>query len=419
MAEIISIEKLLAMNLAIPPYQRPYKWTAKNMLALLEDIGGAIDDAQKYEGFRYRVGTVILHKEGDCYNIVDGQQRVLSFILIMRALGVPFCCPLLERSEFSSPITKSNLYKNFLFAKDYLACAPKESFRQAMQSTVEVVVLTVDDIAEAFQLFDSQNTRGRALDPHDLLKAYHLREMQSDIQAMHAAVTKWESFPTKSIRELFAEYLFPIYHWTRGRKSRPFAASEIDTYKGVSVSSDYTYAKRAYHAVPYFQISDPIPSGECFFEMVAHYLQMLDDVKREIENKEIFSELKTIIYNKEYKSSGFGYVTNLFYCALLCYYDKFHNFDGRAVNKLFLWAYMLRVDLEVLGYDSVNKYAIGEGERYTNIIDMFSRIRDARSHTEISSIAISTVRRTENASATRWDGLYEQLKRLSGVKGNE
>lgn len=33
------------------------------------------------------------------------------------------------------------------------------------------------DISEAFQFFDSQNARGKALYPHDLLKAYHLREM--------------------------------------------------------------------------------------------------------------------------------------------------------------------------------------------------------------------------------------------------
>ena len=30
---------------------------------------------------------------------------------------------------------------------------------------------------EAFQFFDSQNTRGKSLEPHDLLKSYHLREL--------------------------------------------------------------------------------------------------------------------------------------------------------------------------------------------------------------------------------------------------
>ena len=38
MVEILSIEALLNKKLAIPNYQRPYKWTNKNMSDLLEDI---------------------------------------------------------------------------------------------------------------------------------------------------------------------------------------------------------------------------------------------------------------------------------------------------------------------------------------------------------------------------------------------
>ncbi|MCP6237196.1 hypothetical protein NL436_27315, partial [Klebsiella pneumoniae] len=41
----------------------------------------------------------------------------------------------------------------------------------------ELIEVTLDDLSEAFQFFDSQNARGKALAPHDLLKAYHLREM--------------------------------------------------------------------------------------------------------------------------------------------------------------------------------------------------------------------------------------------------
>ena len=37
-----------------------------------------------------------------------------------------------------------------------------------------------DDVDEAFRVFDSQNYRGKALAPHDLLKAHHLREMREE-----------------------------------------------------------------------------------------------------------------------------------------------------------------------------------------------------------------------------------------------
>ena len=44
MAEIKSINELLNMNLDIPDYQRPYKWTIQNITDLLGDITNSIAD---------------------------------------------------------------------------------------------------------------------------------------------------------------------------------------------------------------------------------------------------------------------------------------------------------------------------------------------------------------------------------------
>lgn len=45
----------------------------------------------------------------------------------------------------------------------------KKNFIRAFDEILEVVVISVEKVSEAFQLFDSQNTRGKSLDPHDLL----------------------------------------------------------------------------------------------------------------------------------------------------------------------------------------------------------------------------------------------------------
>lgn len=284
-------------------------------------------------------------------------------------------------------------------------------------------------MSEAFQLFDSQNTRGKALDPHDLLKAYHLREMKMNPYEMEHAVTKWEAKDTSQIRELFDLFLFPVWNWSRGLKSKPFTAKEIDTYKGVPESSTYSYARRASKAMPCFQITETFISGNDFFEMVDHYLYLVRDIKTEIFNNLDFSDLKAIICNgkevfsiKEmdsvkYGSAGFGYARNLFYCALLCYYDKFHNFDEMAVKKLFTWAFMIRVDLENLGFDSINKYAIGDdsNSRYTNVVAMFSKISFARLHNEISSLQIKVRRYPDEATHEKWNDLYNKLKAMNGL----
>lgn len=436
--EIWSVDKLLEQNLVIPSYQRPYKWGNKNIRELILDIQKSIEEARKYPNFKYRVGTVILYRASDTelYEVVDGQQRLLSFLLLKLYLQPGFSCKLLS-TEFSDKLTQKNLHANSRTIREWFSSvddATKVTFNKALGDTLEVVVLTVNELSEAFQLFDSQNTRGRELYPHDLLKAYHLREIH-DKYDMQRAVLKWESKDPKAIRELFDSYLFPLWNWSKRRKSRSFTAAEIDLYKGIEESSGYTYARRANKAMPYFLLSEPLISGRDFFEMVDHYMQMLHSIKQElVENPDLGDVKKLLIEdpNKEDRvntpeeldkackssSTGMNHARNLFFCALLCYYDRFHNFDPMAVKKLFTWAMMLRVDMNHLGFDSVNRYAIGLGDndKYTNSEPVISLISSARRHTEISGMPLIVKRDNDEAEAEKWQGLYEDLLLLNGYK---
>ena len=420
MAEIRSINELLKMNLDIPDYQRPYKWSIQNIGDLLSDINNAISDSERYRsGFKYRIGTIIVHKnENEMYDIVDGQQRIISLTLIKQYLEPNFHCSILEK-DFTNKVTQANIHTNYMFIREWFSLKSEEtknSFIRAFDDILEVVVIGVEKVSEAFQLFDSQNARGKALDPHDLLKAYHLREMKKYPYEMEHAVTKWEAKDTKEIRELFDLYLFPIRNWSRGIKSKAFTAKEIDTYKGIGEAESYTYARRASKAMPYFQITEPFIAGNDFFEMVDHYMLLLRDVKTEIATNSSFESLEEILEEKN-NSTGFRYTKNLFYCALLCYYDKFHNFDEMAVKKLFTWAFMVRVDMENLGFDSINKYAIGDASnsRYTNAIPMFAKISFARLHNEISGLQIKVKREGDAPTSGKWKPLYHKLKEINGI----
>lgn len=437
-ARILSVEELLKLDLVIPSYQRPYKWTEKNIRELILDIQKGIEDAKKYPNFKYRVGTVILYRENDTkpYEIVDGQQRILSFLLLKLCLNPDFTCSLLS-ATFSDKVTLGNLHSNSDRIREWCSSVDdgvKEAFDKALSEVLEVVVLTVGELSEAFQLFDSQNTRGRELYPHDLLKAYHLREIH-DKYDMQRAVLKWESKDPKAIRELFDNYLFPLWNWSKRRRSSRFTAAEIDLYKGIEVSSGYTYAHRANKAMPYFLLSEPLISGGDFFEMVDHYMQMLHSIKQELIDNPDFARIKELLIDDKSKvgqiktpadldkackssSTGMNHARNLFFCALLCYYDRFHNFDLMAVKKLFTWAMMLRVDMNHLGFDSVNRYAIGLGDndKYTNSEPVISLISSARRHTEISGMPLMVKRDNDEAEAEKWQGLYEDLRLLNGYK---
>ena len=439
-ARILSVEELLKLDLVIPSYQRPYKWTEKNIRELILDIQKGIEDANKYPNFKYRVGTVILHanteEEKPTYDIVDGQQRILSFLLLKLCLNPDFTCSLLS-ATFSDKVTLGNLHSNSDRIREWCSSVDdgvKEAFDKALSEVLEVVVLTVGELSEAFQLFDSQNTRGRELYPHDLLKAYHLREIH-DKYDMQRAVLKWESKDPKAIRELFDNYLFPLWNWSKRRRSSRFTAAEIDLYKGIEVSSGYTYAHRANKAMPYFLLSEPLISGGDFFEMVDHYMQMLHSIKQELIDNPDFARIKELLIDDKSKvgqiktpadldkackssSTGMNHARNLFFCALLCYYDRFHNFDLMAVKKLFTWAMMLRVDMNHLGFDSVNRYAIGLGDndKYTNSEPVISLISSARRHTEISGMPLMVKRDNHKAETEKWQGLYEDLLLLNGYK---
>ncbi|MGL5258751.1 MAG: DUF262 domain-containing protein [Lachnospiraceae bacterium] len=424
-AEIISVTKLLNMKLGIPNYQRPYKWSKKNIEELLGDISTAIKQREEFnqdpnkDNFQYRVGTIILHwdEEKAIYHIVDGQQRITSLYLLMYFLGVQ---NLFVQIDLENKVTQNNIITNYSVIKDWFALKDndtREIFLDALEKLIEVVVITVKETSEAFQLFDSQNTRGKELDPHDLLKAYHLREMNGYMFEMQRAVNKWESVDPRDIKELFGKYLFPIIKWSNRDRCIPFTADEINVFKGINRDSNYSYAIRTQKAMPSFQITQPFIAGEEFFSMVDYYLSLKEYLIGEIETNLKFKEINDIINNCRMKKSiGFEYAKILFQSVLLCYYDRFRNLDEQAVKKLFSWAFMLRVDMSNLGFSSINKYALGMGDNdYTNHYPMISIIERARVHTEIANILIRIQRETDHAKNQKWDDLYKALKKINGV----
>lgn len=403
---------LSTSNLAIPDYQRPYKWTKRNIEELLTDISKAIEEGQKYgKSYKYRIGTILIHnsQDGKLY-IVDGQQRIISIALVCLYLRPSFHSDLTDHC-FSDNVSKQNIRDNYMLIRQWFTLqgdAEKNRFLDALKDIIEVIVITVDEESEAFQLFDSQNSRGKALYPHDLLKAYHLRKMNSSLSEMEHAVKKWEDEEPSEIKELFSDYIFPIFNWSKKAKTDTFSDRNIEVFKGADIKESYTYAMRAFKSSPIFQISEPFIAGNDFFEYVGHYIQLLRDIKKELEQNGEFSAIQEILSDK---SSGLKYCKTLFYCVLLSYYDRFHCFDKMAVLRLFTWSFMIRTDMQHLGYDTINKYAIGEyNSQYSNNLPVFSLIANARKHADISNLTVEC-----NYCEGPWSDLSVKLLILNGL----
>ena len=187
------------VDLLIPEYQKPYKWTAKHANQLLDDILEAKVGKKEV----YRVGTLILHKNEKGYNIVDGQQRTITFALLLRCFAISNIA-FLQQKLTENPYNRRNVANNYRSLRrriKNISEQERNGLAEFIKDNCEMIVVITDDISEAFQFFDSQNARGKKLYPHDLLKAYHLKEMRSlDADATEKVVHTWENMDQKGRR---------------------------------------------------------------------------------------------------------------------------------------------------------------------------------------------------------------------------
>lgn len=385
-AKIRKIEEVIKENLSIPDYQRPYKWSVKNITQLLNDLYFNFENGEKI----YRVGAVVIHtyeekKENHepkiKFDIVDGQQRLISLSVILYLLTND-SIPLLSE-HLSHSISADNLVKNKIAVEQFIKerVKNKQKFANYILKTCEFVYIELDHIDEAFQFFDAQNARGKSLAPYDLLKAYHLRELKADKDTIYQCVENWEKAvdaDTANLKQVISETLFRLRRWHKYYYAETFSNKYIDIFKGVNADKKYPYViqqlaslalYKMYQTFPMrvhrrfsqinFQSTQPIVNGELFFHYIEHYREsyifLFNKPNGFLNNSDIFkNEFKEmgkscglLDFIDSYKGSGRvgdGYVKNLFQCLVMLYYDKFGQENlVQAVEKCFKWCYRIRL----------------------------------------------------------------------------
>lgn len=437
---IASVAELLTTaGLKIPAYQRPYSWKASSAADLVSDV------RRFRSAGHYRIGTVILHShrlDGDSafgtLDVVDGQQRYLTFALIAHALAEsPHSLETALRDRLRHAVncvrlpvrhdgkSDENLRRNLAHIARLVGQWPDaelEEFARFFLDECSVVVLKVRELESAFQMFDSQNTRGRTLYPTDLLKAYHLREFtrtKPTTAHLLEVVRRWESIDPAEINHVIAAVLFPIKQWSRHRPlpRSGFSSADIGLFKGVQEGA-YGNGRFRWARLPLlaqasverfrrdnltlidhgvvdqletpFQIAQPVIDGEMFFDMVNHYIHesRAAGIRRtewssatSDQETPPHSDLKPLLHVLDGLPPGAGnrYTRELFDCLLVAYVDRFGWHEiGQAAQILARHAFQLRIALQRIALPSVDTHALSVHPRIsTTDENLFSDISHA------------------------------------------
>lgn len=242
----------------IPIYQRPYQWTEENCEKLLDDL---FEDYEEDRESDYFCGSLVLVKSDpnsktETYDIVDGQQRLSTFILLAKVLADLYNDCLdpknlehlqegwkdrhTERKRLSfntigsnaeddfayalehfndsqaskNKNNKNNYLKNAICLKDYLM--KKEikninSFIEWLYSNVKFITIICPNIDKALRIFNVLNARGLPLNATDIFKGELLKELAKE-EDQKKLVSRWNALSQKcSDNDLKIETLFSWY----------------------------------------------------------------------------------------------------------------------------------------------------------------------------------------------------------------
>ncbi|GAA8620633.1 DUF262 domain-containing protein [Helicobacter pylori] len=239
----------------IPIYQRPYQWTEENCEKLLDDLFFNYEDDRESDYFCGSLVLILISedpKKAKTYDVVDGQQRLSTFILLAKVLSTLYSERLTEESKdylqeslitkygkkdrlnfnamgFNSkkdfqyaltsfndaPVSnaKNNYLKNAICLKNYLRKKEIEDindFIEWLYFKVVFITITCPDADKALRIFNVLNARGLALNATDIFKGELLKHAKE--HEREEFVSRWNDLSQKcSDNDLKIETLFSWY----------------------------------------------------------------------------------------------------------------------------------------------------------------------------------------------------------------
>lgn len=354
LANVVPLKEILdneGCMLKIPSYQRPYVWQQENVYQLLNDINTYRNASKK----KYLIGSLILFKKAQGSNeaeIIDGQQRLTTLSLIQKICQEN---PLKSNESLTYNHQESfvNIAKNYQAIETWILQhigkdkSEKNAFWSYVYECCYMVRIVVFELGEAFQMFDTQNGRGKPLLPYNLLKAYHIRAMeQNSKDEKMVCDRRWESatqynpdFGNKRIKNidildlLFDNHLYKARVWSKRKNAGNFTKKRVGEFKGFTIDRNHPIkfpyqnpqllqylTEKFYHSVlegtmgtesrfingdpdninPFTCVTQEIVNGKLFFDYIETYTEIYKRMFVEVGSHEL----------AEFKKFYYGYCLN-------------------------------------------------------------------------------------------------------------
>ncbi len=274
----------------IPIYQRPYQWTEENCEELLNDLFENYEDHGEDDYFCGSLVFIQSDKDNKT-DIVDGQQRLSTFILLAKVLATLYSERLDpkiqeylqeswsdrhenggkkkrkrldfdlvvsnakkdfqealdffddldaskgEGSKSNDPSKGKNSYlKNAICLKNYLEKKEIEDindFIQWLYLKVNFITITCSDTDMALRIFNVLNARGLPLHATDIFKGELLKKLTEEKEQEELA-TRWENLRQKcldngfTMETLFSQHLTYLHPVTSGKNMKERLADQFE-----------------------------------------------------------------------------------------------------------------------------------------------------------------------------------------------
>lgn len=241
----------------IPIYQRNYAWERDEIYTLIKDVHDSMDMSKSV----YYIGTLVTYKRDENkYEVIDGQQRLTTIYIILKALGTQGICNRLTYSARTvSASTIENLpnfkeesdlgiMKGFEFAKAGLneiiggIQTDVNRFKDYFLNHVHIIHYRVPKDVDLNHYFEVMNSRGEQLEKHEIVKAKLSKQLNGDNVSMEKFSQIWEACSDMS---LYVQQKMPNMNTVFGENMDSFILKYFDDLSGTVANTDSSLGRKS------------------------------------------------------------------------------------------------------------------------------------------------------------------------------